>query len=91
MPLLFVILAYKFLKKMTATILNKYKTVLYDKKGKPVMVQLDLRNKMMKMAYEKAMEEMEDMLDAEEAMRRDDGKGRPFDEFVSEFLKKTDK
>lgn len=38
------------------------------------MVQLDLRNKMMKMAYEKAMDEIEDMLDAEEAMRRDDDK-----------------
>jgi hypothetical protein len=57
---------------MTASASNKYKTVLYDKKGKPVMVQLDLRNKIMKMAYEKAMEEIEDMLDAEEAMRRDD-------------------
>jgi hypothetical protein len=56
--------------KMTAANISKYKTLLYDKSGKPIMVQLDLRNKMMKQAYERAMEELEDMLDLEIAEKR---------------------
>jgi hypothetical protein len=73
---------------MTAASLQKYKTFFYDEKGKPVMVQLDLRNKMMKQAYERAMEELEDMLDVAEAERRlaDANETRPFDEFAKEYL-----
>jgi hypothetical protein len=72
---------------MTAATLRKYKTFLYDDKGKPVMVQLDLRNKLIKLAYEKAMEEIEDMLDVAEAQQRinDGSKSRPFEEFVKEY------
>jgi hypothetical protein len=55
---------------MTAASLRKYKTFLYDDKGKPVMVQLDLRNKLIKHAYERAMEVLEDMLDIAEAEQR---------------------
>ena len=44
---------------MTATTLNKYRTYLTDSSGKPVMVQLDLRNKRIKKAYEKIMNELE--------------------------------
>jgi hypothetical protein len=73
---------------MTAARLRKYKTFLYDDKGKPVMVQLDLRNKLMKQAYERAMEELEDMLDVAEAEQRlkDGSKSRSFDEFVKEYV-----
>lgn len=71
---------------MTASTLNKYKTILYDEKGKPVMAQLDLRNKLMRKFFEQAMEAMEDYVDAQEAMARDDGSEcRPFSEFVAEF------
>jgi hypothetical protein len=74
---------------MTETILQKYKTITYDEKGKPVTVSLNLKNKLMKKAYEKVMEEIEDALDVKEAMNRlEDGQGRPFDEFVAEYLKK---
>jgi hypothetical protein len=71
---------------MTAGSLRKYKTFLYDDKGKPVMVQLDLRNKLIKHAYERAMEELEDMLDIAEAEQRieDGSKSRPFEEFAKE-------
>ena len=51
------------------------------------MAQLDLRNKLMRKFFEKAMEEMEDYIDTQEAMARvDDGsKSRPFIEFVTEL------
>ena len=49
-----------------------YRTFLYDEKGEPVIVQLDLRNEFLKKTYEKVMEEFEDYLDAQEAMTRDD-------------------
>lgn len=74
---------------MTATSLRKYKTITYDEKGKPTSVSLNLKNKLMRKAYEKVMEELEDALDVQEAMSRiEDGQGRPFDEFVAEYLKK---
>lgn len=57
---------------MTAATLNMYRTFLYNEKGEPVIVQLDLRNEFLKKTYEKVMEEFEDYLDAQEAMTRDD-------------------
>jgi N-glycosylase/DNA lyase len=47
------------LDDMTVATLNKYRTYLTDSSGKPVMVQLDLRNKRIKKAYEKIMNELE--------------------------------
>ena len=44
---------------MTAAILKKYRTYLTDENGKPVMVQLDLRNKQIKEAYHKIMQQLE--------------------------------
>ena len=71
---------------MVASRLSKYKTILYDEKGRPVMAQLDLRNKLMRRAFEKAMEELEDELDVKEAMARDDGQGIPWEEVRANFL-----
>ena len=67
---------------MTATTFKKYRTFTYDEKGKPVAVQLDLRNKHMRTFFEEMMEDLEDTV---EAMARDDEEGRPFDEFVQEL------
>jgi hypothetical protein len=75
---------------MTATALKKYRKLLYDKNGKPVMVQLDLTNEIMKKAYEKTFAEIEDLMYAKEAMARDNGQGRPFEEFVKEYLQNDD-
>ena len=50
---------------MTAAALKKYRTYLTDDKGKPVMVQLDLRNKIIKSAYQKMIKELEDISDWE--------------------------
>ncbi len=65
---------------MTAAALNMYRTFLYDEQGEPVVVQLDLRNEFLKKAYEKVMEEVEDYLDAQEAMARDDNDTIPWEE-----------
>ena len=54
---------------MTAAALKKYRTYLTDDNGKPVMVQLDLRNKEMRAFYEAWMEDLEDTWTA---MERDD-------------------
>jgi hypothetical protein len=75
---------------MTATALKKYRKLLYDKNGKPVMVQLDLTNEIMKKAYEKTFAEIEDLMNAKEAMARDNGQGRPFEEFAKEYLQNDD-
>ena len=63
---------------MTTAALKKHQTYFYDEKGNPVMVQLDLRNKALREAYE-------DWMDAKEAMARENDSGRPFDEFVKEY------
>ena len=58
---------------MTVTTLKKYRTYLTDENGKPVMVQLDLRNKEMKAFYEVMMEDFMDMIEIKQAMKDDDG------------------
>lgn len=75
---------------MTASTLRKYKTITYDEKGKPASVSLNLKNKLMKKAYEKVMEEIEDALDVKEAMNRlEDGqKCIPWDEAVKRYMMK---
>lgn len=72
---------------MTAATLKKLRTITYDANGKPELVILNLKNKMMREAYKKAIEEIEDRLDVEETMRRmnDGSECRPFDEYVKEF------
>lgn len=55
---------------MTTSTINKYTSFLYDKKGKKVAVQLDLRNKLMKKVYENAMSQLEDLLESTEAESR---------------------
>ena len=76
---------------MTAIDIKKYRKYTYNEAGKPIMVQLDLRNKIIRKAYEKAMEEIENMLDEQEATRRlnDGSESRPFEEFVKEYLSKN--
>lgn len=63
---------------MIADTLKKHQTYFYDEKGNPIMVQLDLRNKAVREAYE-------DWMDAREAMARENDETRPFDEFVKEY------
>lgn len=63
---------------MIADTLKKHQTYFYDEKGNPIMVQLDLRNKAVREAYE-------DWVDAREAMAREQDASRPFDEFVKEL------
>ena len=58
---------------MTAQALKKYRTYLTDENGKPVMVQLDLRNKEMRTFYEAMMEDFMDMMAIKQAMKEDDG------------------
>ncbi len=64
---------------MVADTLRKHQTFFYDEKGNPVMVQLDLKNKVVREAYE-------DWMDAREATARENDDRRPFDEFVEEYL-----
>jgi ribosomal protein L5 len=58
---------------MTVASLRKYKTFLYNERGKPVAVQLDLRNKTMKKFFETMMEDFEDTMDAIQALKEDNG------------------
>jgi hypothetical protein len=55
---------------MTVETLRKYQTYLYDENGKPVMVQLDLRNRQVRKLYEQILDKFEDLLDIQEAERR---------------------
>ena len=55
---------------MTIATLKKYRTVSYDAHGKPIGVQLDLRNKELRNFYEVMME---DLMAVKEAMKNDDG------------------
>lgn len=64
---------------MQANLLKKHHTFFYDDKGNPIMVQLDLRNRAVREAYE-------DWMDAREAMARENDASRPFDEFVKEYM-----
>ncbi len=78
---------------MTAAALKKYRKYLTDDKGKPVMVQLDLRNKAMRQAYEEWMEDLEDLTEAKARMkelRTDPSLAMPFDTFAQEYLASVD-
>ena len=74
---------------MTAATLKKYRTYLTDDNGKPVMVQLDLRNKKIRQAYEAIMQKLEDEADWEqyEQYKADPDKStRDFFEVADEVL-----
>ena len=74
---------------MTAQALKKYRTYLTDENGKPVMVQLDLRNKEMRAFYEKMMQQLEDEADwelYEQYKANPDKETRNFFEVVDEIL-----
>jgi hypothetical protein len=64
---------------MTATTFQKHVKYVTDAKGKAIDIIISLKNKELR-------EYIEDLMDAQEAMARDDGQGRPFDEFVNEYL-----
>lgn len=66
---------------MTATTLKKHVRYVTDAKGKATDIIISLKNK-------EVREYIEDLMDTQEAMTRDDGQGRPFDEFVAEYLSK---
>ncbi|MDZ7935731.1 MAG: hypothetical protein U5M51_12385 [Emticicia sp.] len=74
---------------MTTATLRKYRTYLTDEKGKPVAVQLDLRNKVIRQAYEEMMEDLEDLAEAKARMKElkaDPSLAVPFEEFAREYL-----
>ena len=78
---------------MTAAALRKLRTYLTDDNGRPVMVQLDLRNKTIRKAYEEWMEDLEDLAEAKARMkelRADPSLAIPFDDFVKEHLASVD-
>lgn len=66
---------------MTATTLKKHVKYVTDARGKATDIIISLKNK-------EVREYIEDLMDTQEAMTRDDGQGRPFDEFVAEYLSK---
>jgi truncated hemoglobin YjbI len=74
---------YLIINAMTAATLKKYRTYLTDDAGKPVMVQLDLRNKMLKNAYEEWMEDLEDTMNA---MQRDNDEVVDFETVKTRIL-----
>jgi hypothetical protein len=51
---------------MTASSIQKFTTYLYDASGKPIMLQLDLKNKKFKKFVEDMIEDYEDTLTAME-------------------------
>jgi hypothetical protein len=53
---------YKNVLTMTASSLDKYRTVTFNESGKPVSVSLDLSDPLMKKFYETLMEDFEDTL-----------------------------
>ena len=53
-------------------------SMLYDEHGTPVVVQLDLRNKMLRKFYEKMMEDFEDTLNVIQALEDDDDERIPW-------------
>jgi hypothetical protein len=54
---------------MTASSIQKFKTYLYDANGKPIMLQIDLKNQRFRKFLEEAIEDYEDTLTA---IARDD-------------------
>jgi hypothetical protein len=76
---------------MTAATLKKYRTITYDDKGKPVSVVLNLKNKIMREAYNKALEEIEDRMDMDEANRRltDGSELMPWEEAKKKIYQKV--
>jgi beta-mannanase len=54
---------------MTTATLHKHATITYNPKGQPISVQLNLKNRIIRQAYENMME---DVTDAMMAMQRDD-------------------
>lgn len=71
---------------MTVATLRKYKTYLYDEHGKPIAVQLDLRNKTMRTFYETMMEDFEDTLEATQALQESDGKRFSMEDMEKELF-----
>lgn len=73
---------------MTVATLRKYKTFSYDKNGKPVAVEFNLRNKVMREFFESMMEDFEDTL---EAIARDDEDTIPWEEVQANLEAKWSK
>ena len=68
---------------MTAATLKKYRTYMVNDAGKPVFVQLDLRHKVIRDAYEQWMEDLEDTITA---MERDNEETVSFEEVKNRIL-----
>lgn len=66
---------------MTTTTLKKHISYVTDSAGEKVAVQIDIKNKQVK-------EFFEDLFDTLDVIERQDEKGRPFDEYVKEYLSK---
>jgi hypothetical protein len=66
---------------MTTTTLKKHISYVTDSAGQKVAVQIDIKSKQMKDFFE-------DLFDTLDAIERQDEQGRPFDEYVKEYLSK---
>lgn len=71
---------------MTTATLNKYRKFTYNEAGKPVSVELDLRNKSMRIFFEEMMEDYEDTLAVIEAKKNDNGERYLYDVETKEFI-----
>ncbi|MFN3490380.1 MAG: hypothetical protein ACK4YV_14665 [Emticicia sp.] len=68
---------------MTATTLQKHVRYVTDAKGKATDIIISLKNK-------EVREYIEDLMDTQEAMARDDGQGIPWEEAVKHLYDKID-
>lgn len=68
---------------MTATTLKKHVRYVTDAKGKPTDIIISLKNK-------EVREYIEDLMDAQEAMARDDDDTIPWEEVKANLYKKHD-
>jgi len=71
---------------MTVDKLQKYITYFHDEAGTPIVVQLDLRNEVVKDFYARMMEDLEDTLDGIEALKEENGKRYTMEEIEEEML-----
>ncbi len=71
---------------MTVAELQNHITYFHDEAGKPIVVQLDLRNEVVKDFYARMMEDLEDTLEAIEALKEDNGKRYSMEEIETEML-----
>lgn len=71
---------------MTVDELQNHITCFHDEAGTPIVVQLDLRNEVVKDFYARMMEDLEDTLDGIEALKEENEKRYSMKEIEEEML-----